>query len=718
MLRESGGPKRLALAFGSDLESGKKTGFEESVITFKKLIFVKDFPRFFIRAFNNYTIFLLIVSGGVSLVFEMVEKSPKKGWRDGATIFLGVLLIVAANSLSEFLQARKQEKKFSNESRTEVTVIRNGQRGAVPIYSIVKGELLFLEKDQTIPADGLLVDGSIEVDGRSDKHINCNHNPFLFSGSMVVGGQGKMLVTSVGSNPVSFKEALLDSRISKPHTYAEFFSLCMALLIVIVLFLRFLGRKHDYHDDSGSSQIKGEVTVQGVLKIFERILFNSRGNISVLPSFLAAAMIGIQHGMPFVISISLAYWNEKKATTEDVEPQNLSACGTMGLVTVIIVDISSGGLIEASGSSEDAVDSMRQHWRTMTDAVMTFKMAGVDIKLVSGDDDGLPALTAIFSELGVYTADSTDHEAVEGQDIRNLSDGDLERQADQIKVMANFHPKDKISMVQCLKEKGHVVACYEGSKARDEMVLQVADVGISDKNSTEMAKKSSDIIISSYRSFKSLIPILKYGRWAYYNIQKFIQLQLTVMVSSLVITSVATMALGESPITLIQLIWVNLITSILGGLMLITEPENRELDTLLKAAGNRNEPVVTKAMRVYILTQILYQSSVLLVFLFKGQSIPGMNRRVRKAIIFNSFALCQVFNYGNAMDLEKNWSNGGVKQKGFLLVAVGTAVGVQVLVAEIWVRLNFLQWGFCFLIAALSWGLGLAIKVLSAFMPN
>ena len=706
LLRESGWAKKLALTFDSLRESGKNTGFGESqsVVTYEKQVLAKHFPRFFIRACNRYTIFLLIISACCSLIFEMVEKSPQKGWRDGATIFLAVFLIVTADSVSGFRQARKQEKKILNEGQMKMRVIRNGQHIPVPVYSIVIGELLCLEKDQTIPADGLLAEGSIEVDGKSDKNIDCHENPFLFSGSMVVRGQGQMLVTSVGSsNAMSFKEALLEARINKPNTCAEFFSMCVALLIVLVLFLRFLRKKHDY-DDGGPSQIKGEITVQGVLKIFERMFLKPRGTISVLTSFLAAVVIGIQHGMPFVISISLAYWNEKKATTEDVEPQNLSACATMGLVSVICIDIS-GGL---TGEEEEA---------TMKEAVTNFITEGVDIKLVSGDG-GLSALTDIASKLGIYATDSTD-EAVEGQEIRNLSDDQLKNQADRIKVMVNFLPKDKISMIQCLKEKGHVVAFYGGSTARDALVLKAADVGISNRNSTEMAKKSSDIIISSYRSFNSLIPIYKYGRWAYYNIQKFIQLQLTVMVSSLVITSVATMALRESPITLIQLIWVNLITSILGGLMLITEPHRQELDTLLlKATGNRKEPVITKAMWEYILTQILYQASVLLFFLFKGQAIPGINRRDRKAIIFNSFALCQYFNYGNAMDLEKKWSSGVVMHKVFLLVGVGTAVAMQVVVAEIWARLNLLQWGFCFLIAALSWGLGLAMKVLSPFMPK
>lgn len=90
------------------------------------------------------------------------------------------------------------------------------------------------------------------MDGSFDKHIDCNRNPFLFSGSMVIVGDGRMLVTSVRSNTITFKEALLEARINKPNTCPEFASLCLALLIALVLFLRFLRKKHDYNDGGSS----------------------------------------------------------------------------------------------------------------------------------------------------------------------------------------------------------------------------------------------------------------------------------------------------------------------------------------------------------------------------------------------------------------------------------------------------------------------------------
>lgn len=708
LLQQMDGAQGLATVFDSHLESGKNTGSGEPIFTHKKQLLFKDFPRFLARACNRYTIFILIISGCVSLVFETLEKSLKNGWRDGTAILMAALLIVTVDSVSAFRQARNLEIDRSKERRIEVEVIRSGQRRPIPILGIVKGELVCLEEGRRVPADGLLVSGSLEVDGRSDKNIDCNQNPFLFSGSTVVRGDGRMLVASIGSNAEGAREPLLSARIRKPNECAEFLSLCMALFILIVLFLRFLREKHK-HLDAGSSPTKGQVTVGGVLKIFERLL-KPQGTIRILTSFLAAAVIGIQHGMPFVISFSLAYWNEKMATN-GVDLQNLSACGTMGLVTVICIDVS-GGLI----GQEEAAERPQLQLESLKEAVQTFKRAKIDIKLVSGDGD-LPALANIASELGIFVPDSTD-EAVEGQYIRDhLSTEGLKTRADRIKVMANFLPNDKLRMVRCLKENGHVVAFYGGSTVRDALVLKEADVGISDEGCTELAKKSSDITIESYGSFIHLIPICRCGRWAYHNIQKFMQLQLIVMVSGLVISSVATMALGDSPITLIQMMWVNLITWILGGLMIVMEPPQRQELHTLQAPSKRDEPAITMAMWVGFLTQVGFQASVLLAFLFIGKIVPSIHRRVQKAVIFNTFAVCQLFNYANAMELERKWCD-AIKQKGGLLVSVVAAVGAQVVVAEIWARLNQLEWGFCFLIAGLSWGLGLGMKALSPSMDN
>lgn len=123
----------------------------------------------------------------------------------------------------------------------------------------------------------------------------------------------------------------------------------------------------------------------------------------------------------------------------------------------------------------------------------------------------------------------------------------------------------------------------------------------------------------------------------YLDIQKFIQLQLTVMVSSLVSASLATMALGESPKALIHLISVNLISTNRGGLMFVIEHQNQELHTL-QPADDRNEPVITKSEWICILTQIAYHASLFLVVLIKGQSTPGINQS--KAGIIIIWATC------------------------------------------------------------------------------
>ncbi|KAK9284910.1 hypothetical protein L1049_024091 [Liquidambar formosana] len=348
-------------------------------------------------------------------------------------------------------------------------------------------------------------------------------------------------------------------------------------------------------------------------------------------------------------------------------------------------------------------------------AVEALRNAGISIKFVSGDE--LPVVRAIACGFGILSPGSNDV-VLEGREFRRLNSTVRKEMVGKITVMGSSQPEDIVLMVQCLKQIGHVVAFRGGTTTSDTASLKEADIGITEKTqSTEMARESCDFVISD---ISSLTPIFKFGRCVYLNIQTFVQLQLTALISGLLITFITTVFLGESPITAIQLIWINLITWILGGAMLVMEPPNQ--DQMINQPGaRRSESLVTKSMWRNIITQLLYQAVVLLVFHFKGQAIPGMNPKERKALIFNSFTLCQVFNQFNAMDLvKKEVLSKVVLQKYYcFLVAVGAIAVMQFLVVEFagslanGMRLNWVQWAFCAIIAALSCGFDRAVKSIS-----
>ncbi|KAI8021894.1 putative calcium-transporting ATPase 13, plasma membrane-type [Camellia lanceoleosa] len=164
-------------------------------------------------------------------------------------------------------------------------------------------------------------------------------------------------------------------------------------------------------------------------------------------------------------------------------------------------------------------------------AVESCRDAGVNVKMITGDN--VFTAKAIATECGILdtTEDLNSGAIVEGKDFRNFSDQERMEKVETIRVMARSSPFDKLLMVQCLKQKGHVVA-VTGDGANDAPALKEADIGLSmGIQGTEVAKESSDIVILD-DNFTSVVTVLRWGRCVYDNIQKFIQFQLTVNVAA------------------------------------------------------------------------------------------------------------------------------------------------------------------------------------------
>ncbi|KAJ0052169.1 hypothetical protein Pint_01863 [Pistacia integerrima] len=169
---------------------------------------------------------------------------------------------------------------------------------------------------------------------------------------------------------------LLEAQTQKPIADMDKISLGVSIVIAVVALIRFLSRNHHGDDVDDVPELKGKVSVGMLMKILERILFKPQGKVSVLASALSVSIIAIQHGMPFVVTLSLSFWNEK-VEIEPAIPRNLSAYATMGIVTLFCID-ATGGLV-CNGTEVDK------------SAVQALRNAGVRIILVSEDE--VPAFT-------------------------------------------------------------------------------------------------------------------------------------------------------------------------------------------------------------------------------------------------------------------------------------------------------------------------------------
>ncbi|KAB2067566.1 hypothetical protein ES319_A09G235800v1 [Gossypium barbadense] len=302
-------------------------------------------------------------------------------------------------------------------------------------------------------------------------------------------------------------------------------------------------------------------------------------------------------------------------------------------------------------------------------AVEDCQYAGVNIKMITGDN--VFTARAIATECGILKP--------EGEEFRKYTLQERMEKVEKIQVMARSSPFDKLLMVQCLKQKGHVVA-FTGDGTDDAPALKEADIGLSmGIQGTEAAKESSDIVILD-DSFASVATVLRWGRCVYTNIQKFIQFLLTVNVSALCINFIAAVSTGEVPLTTVQLLWVNLYMDTLGALALATELPTKEL--LEKPPVGRTEPLITNIMWRNLLAQALYQIAVLLTLQFNGESIFGVTKKVNHTLIFNTFMLCQVFNNFNARKLEKKNIFDDIHKNKMFIGIIGVTIVLQVVMVE------------------------------------
>lgn len=850
----------------------------------------KGFFYFLIQASNSYTILLLFVSAALAFGADITDQGLKYGWHDGVAILIAIFVLVVFPSVSNFYRERNMLKKLLKDKRKlEVNVLRNGNTQCLPISDVKTGDRVFLKKGDYIPADGLFVDGeNFILDEILNSKIDHVRNPFLFAGSKVMDGHGSMLVISIGANTAwgdevlklfsthgSNEKKLFPSLMDKSYAYMDTLSLCISVVIALVVLIRILVSRKESNRDL--PELKGEVSMKFVMEVFERVLLKPQGKVSILASMLVTIVIGIQHGMPIVITFSLCCWNEKLEANQ-VNPQNISACVSMGQVTRIFLDASGickevevkefwagekdiisnelgnendGEVLAAlhrgiglpllpevsvsprnapliswmegrwnlnmeildknfiisnerlnsssrvdgaltwktrdegyihckgaasmvlkksthfydtegkkhaigsqKGSFEKVIENMENHGLRplafacrKTEDIKEFKedglnllailglqyrrihgiksvvealtKAGVMAKLVS--DDELSAVRAIAQELGFFI-EGTNNVAIEGLEIREMTEPERIEKVDQTTLMGNCLPRDKLLMVEDSKKKGHVVAFYGGLTIGDALALKSSDLVITEKiRCTEKAKELSDISISN---FSSLCLILKYGRCAYHNIQKFFQLQYTALISGLIISFVATVHSGDSPLAALHLIWMNWILCLLGGFMIAMDLEAQEL--LNAQPAKRTRSLLTKVIWRNIVIQVSYQVSIFFIFEFRGHMLLSFigEKDVQKTMIFNTFILCQLFNLFNVMALVKKQVLDVVLRSYWFLVALGAVVVVQFLIIEFGkdvancVRLNALQWTFCFLLAAFSWVFDWAIKQVLASFPS
>jgi len=329
-------------------------------------------------------------------------------------------------------------------------------------------------------------------------------------------------------------------------------------------------------------------------------------------------------------------------------------------------------------------DPMRQD---VPHAIVEARNAGIDVKMITGDDPKTARVLA--EELGLLDSDAI---VMEGHEFRAMPDEDVMGILPHLRVLARAEPLDKLRLVNLLQDQRQVVA-MTGDGTNDAPALKKADVGLSmGLSGTEVAKEASDIVLLD-DNFKSIVRAVHWGRALYENIQKFIQFQLTINVSALATAFLSPLLniflvplfgirLLEVPLTVTQLLWVNLIMDTLAVLALCLEPPAP--DTMKRPPVGRTVPFITRTMWENILGMGAYFTVVLLIL--QATNFLGADKgQVREfpAVIFTTYVFFQVFNEFNCRSLNPMRSafDGLWASRNFLAV-VALIVIVQVLLTQ------------------------------------
>ena len=309
-------------------------------------------------------------------------------------------------------------------------------------------------------------------------------------------------------------------------------------------------------------------------------------------------------------------------------------------------------------------------------AVGKCQSAGISVKIVTGDTPG--TATEIARQIGLWKPEDTERNRITGAAFAELTDEEALDRVMDLKIMSRARPTDKQRLVQLLQKKGAVVA-VTGDGTNDAPALNHAQVGLSMGTGTSVAKEASDITLLD-DSFNSIATAVMWGRSLYKNIQRFIVFQLTINFVALFIVLLGSLIGTDLPLTVTQMLWVNLIMDTFAALALASIPPSE--DVMQEKPRKSTDFIITRPMWWNIIGVGIIFLVVLMGMLWYYNHTPEGMTTHDLTVFFTFFVMLQFWNLFNARVFGTNHSafNHLNKSYGMELIVLAIIVGQVIIV--------------------------------------
>lgn len=318
--------------------------------------------------------------------------------------------------------------------------------------------------------------------------------------------------------------------------------------------------------------------------------------------------------------------------------------------------------------------------------------AGIAVKIVTGDTLG--TAKEIGRQIGLWNENDTEKNIITGPEFAALSDEELDNIVLDIKIIARARPMDKKRLVEALQRKNQVVS-VTGDGTNDAPALNAAHVGLSMGDGTSVAKEASDITIID-NSFSSIGRAVMWGRSLYQNIQRFLLFQLTVNVAACFIVLIGAFMGTESPLTVTQMLWVNLIMDTFGAMALASLPPSSTV--MNDKPRDRSAFIINKSMTYNIFGVGLLFFAITLGFLYIFQHADITNMKdllslklgesnavtgYEQTLLFSIFVWTHFWYMFNTRSYAANNSFFKLKQSSGFKTIVGVIILGQIIIVEL-----------------------------------